>query len=96
MIKNMATVRMTEAEVVKNIAMVLEKVRQGLNVVVEQRNHQPVAIISTPKQSGRPISECIASAEASGSKAILDANFSRDLEEIIAQNQEPWNPPSWD
>ena len=90
MIKNMATVRMTEAEVVKNITMVLEKVRQGLNVVVEQRNHQPVAIISTPKQSGRP------SAEASGSKAILDANFSRDLEEIIAQNQEPWNPPSWD
>ena len=40
----MAHVHMGEAEVAKNFAAVLEKVRQGIEVMVEQ-DHRPVAVI---------------------------------------------------
>ncbi len=58
--------------------------------------HLSRATIKPPKCSGRPISECIASARASGSKALLDGGFGRDVEEGIRERSQPWNPPSWD
>jgi hypothetical protein len=86
---------MTEAEVTNNFGAVLEKLRHGAEIVVEQ-DHRAVAIIRPPTRSGRPISECIASAKASGSKATLDGGFGADIEEGIRSRQQPWNPPSWD
>jgi antitoxin (DNA-binding transcriptional repressor) of toxin-antitoxin stability system len=44
----MATVHMSEAEVVKDIAAVLAKVRQGVEVVIEQ-DHRAVAVIKPSK-----------------------------------------------
>jgi len=44
MIEAMSTVHMNEKEVTANFADVLEKVRHGIEVIVE-RNHQPVAVI---------------------------------------------------
>jgi antitoxin (DNA-binding transcriptional repressor) of toxin-antitoxin stability system len=95
LLKDMATVHMTYSEVSSNFAAVLENIRNGVEVVVEQ-DHRPVALIRSPKRSGRPISECIASAKASGSKVTLDGGFAHDVEEGIKDRQEPWNPPSWD
>lgn len=95
MIEDMAQLHMTEGELARDLHAVLEKVRQGVEVVVEQ-DLQPVAIIRPPKRSGRPISECIASAKASGSKVTLDGGFAADVEEGIRSRQQPWNPPSWD
>ena len=45
MIGAMAVLHMSEAEVVKDITAVLEKVRQGSEIVVEQ-DHRPIAVIS--------------------------------------------------
>jgi antitoxin (DNA-binding transcriptional repressor) of toxin-antitoxin stability system len=95
MIEDMAQVHMSEAEVTSNFAAVLEKLRHGMEVIVEQDRH-PVAVIRSPKRSGRPISECIASARASASKVTLDGGFAADVEEGVRSRQEPWNPPSWD
>ncbi len=95
MIEDMAQVHMTEAEVTRDFAAVLEKLRQGAEVVVEQ-NHRPVAVIQRPRRSGRPIAECIASAKASGSRVTLDGGFAADVEEGIRNRQEPWTPPTWD
>ena len=95
MIEDMTQVHMTEAEVTGNFAAVLEKIQQGAEVVVEQ-DHRPVAVIRPPKRSGRPISECIASAKAAGSKATLDGGFAAAVEAGIKDRQKPWNPPSWD
>lgn len=95
MIEDSMAVHMTEAELARDLHTVLEKVRQGLEVVVEQ-DSRPVAVIRSPKRSGRPISECIASARASASKITLDGGFAADVEEGIRSREEPWNPPSWD
>ena len=52
----MATVRITEAELARDIHAVLAKVQEGVEVIVEQ-DHRPVAVIRTPRRSGRqPIS----------------------------------------
>jgi len=86
---------MTEGEVARNFAAVLQKIREGVEVVVEQ-DHRPVAVIRPPARSGRPISECIASAKASGSTVTLDEDFAKDVEAGIREREQPWNPPSWD
>ena len=95
MIEDMATVHMSEAEVIRNFAAVLDKLRQGTEVIVE-RDAQPVALIKPPQFRGRPIDECIASAKAHGSHATPDEDFGKDLEEIINSHREPLNPPAWD
>ena len=94
----MAQIRMTEAEVAGNFAAVVEKVRDGAEVVVE-RNQHPVAVIRPPQPEARSISECIALAKdheaQTGDAPLLDPDFAADVEEIIRKRQ-PWTPPSWD
>jgi antitoxin (DNA-binding transcriptional repressor) of toxin-antitoxin stability system len=48
----MATVRMSEAELARDLHAVLAKVRQGVEVVIEQ-DHRPVAILK-PSEPGGP------------------------------------------
>jgi antitoxin (DNA-binding transcriptional repressor) of toxin-antitoxin stability system len=91
----MSTVRMDENEVAADFAGVLEKIRNGDEVIVE-RNHQPIAVIQAPKRSGRLLSECIALAKARGSTATLDEGFAKDVEDGIRERSKPWNPPSWE
>src|ERR1700680_3738986 len=63
MIKYMAQVYMTEAEVARDLHAALEKVQEGIEVIIE-RDHRPAAVIKTPPGPGRPIDECIALARA--------------------------------
>jgi antitoxin (DNA-binding transcriptional repressor) of toxin-antitoxin stability system len=90
-----ATVRITEAELARDIHEVLAKVRQGVEVIVEQDN-RAVAVIRPPHRSGRPVSEILRQAREHNSAVTLDPEFGKDLEAIIASHQEPWNPPSWE
>jgi antitoxin (DNA-binding transcriptional repressor) of toxin-antitoxin stability system len=95
MIESMAVLHMSEAEVVNDITGVLEKVRQGSEIVVEQ-DHRPIAIIKPSQPAGRPISEVIAALKARGSNAVIDDDFARDIEAGIEAYRQPWIPPSWE
>lgn len=95
MIVVMGTLHITEAELARDVHAVLAKVQAGVEVIVEQ-DHRPVATIQPPVRSGRPISACIASARASGSKVTLDGGFGEDVDIGIGGRSQPWNPPSWD
>ena len=95
MIDAMSTVRITETELARDVHGVLEKVQGGTEIIIEQ-DHRPIAVIRSPERSGRLISECIASAKASGSKATLDEGFAKDVEDGIRERSKPWNPPSWE
>jgi antitoxin (DNA-binding transcriptional repressor) of toxin-antitoxin stability system len=94
MIEEMPQLHMTEAEVVKDIQAVLEKVSQGAEVVVE-RGYRTLAVIAPVKGPGRPIDECIALAEAHGSGATLDEDFAKDLQQIIS-NRRPLDTSAWE
>ncbi len=89
------TVHVTEAELARDVRAVLAKVRQGVEVVIEQDN-RPVAVLKPPQVKGRRISEVIAALEASGANAVVDEDFARDVETGINAHREPWNPPSWE
>jgi antitoxin (DNA-binding transcriptional repressor) of toxin-antitoxin stability system len=52
MIEDRMTVRITEAELARDIHAVLARVQEGVEVIVEQ-GHRPVAIIKTPQGTGR-------------------------------------------
>lgn len=95
MIEAMSTVRITESDLASDVHGVLEKVREGFEVIVED-NHRPVAVIRAPKRSGRPLSECIALAKARGSNVTLDEDFAKNVEDGIRERSKPWNPPSWE
>jgi hypothetical protein len=53
-------------------------------------------VLRAEHRSGRPITEILREAKLRNSTVILDEDFGKDLEEIIASHQKPWNPPSWD
>ena len=90
------TLRVTEAELVRDVRAVLEKVQLGSEVIVERDDDQPVAIISAPRRSGRPISEILLEVKRRNSVVTLDKDFGSDLEQIVASHQKPWNPPAWE
>jgi antitoxin (DNA-binding transcriptional repressor) of toxin-antitoxin stability system len=99
MIEEMATVRITEAELARDIHAVLAKVQEGIEVIVEQ-DHRPVAVIKTPQGPGRRISECIALAKAHEEKLgyapVPDPDFANDVQAAIDAHREPFSPPPWD
>jgi hypothetical protein len=95
MILDMGTLRITEAELARDVRAIMAKVQQGVEVVVEQ-DHRPVATIRTLLPKGRLLSESIALAEARGTTAIPDEGFMKDVEEGIAERSQPWNPTTWE
>jgi len=93
------TVRITEAELARDVHAVLAKVQEGVEVIVEQ-DHRPVAVIKMPECPGRRISECITLAKAYeerlGYSPVPDPDFATDVEAAIEAHREPLNPPEWD
>ena len=91
----MPELHISEAEIAKNFAAVLEKVvRQGVDVVVEH-DRQPVAVLRAAVPPRRRISEVLALMPKS-STASMDASFARDVQAAIESHREPLEPPSWD
>ena len=99
--QDMATVRMTESEVARDLHAVLAKVQAGVEVVIEQ-DHRPVAVLrpAQPAGPGRKLSECIALAKAYEEKLgyapIPDADFAKDVQAGIDSHRDSFEPPAWD
>ena len=95
----MSIIRVTEAELARDLHAALDQVQGGVALIVE-RDHRPVAIIKTPSAPGRQISECIALARAYedrlGYMPVPDPDFARDVEDGINAHRGPLNPPPWD
>jgi hypothetical protein len=95
MIEDMAELHMSEAEVAKDFAAVLEKVvRQGIDVVVEH-DREPVAVLRPALPPRRKISEVLA-LMPKNSTATMDAGFAHDVQAAIESHREPLEPPAWD
>lgn len=94
----MSALHLTEAQVMRDLATVLEKVRQGVEIIIEKDN-QPVAVIKPPRPPRRTISGSIALAQERekerGYRATLEPDFAADIQQIV-RNRPSWRPPSWD
>jgi antitoxin (DNA-binding transcriptional repressor) of toxin-antitoxin stability system len=92
-------IHISEAEAASDFALVMTRVREGAEVIIE-RDAKPVAVVRPAEPlRGRPISECIALAEAhakeTGHEPTLDPDFAADLEEII-NSRKPRNISTWE
>jgi antitoxin (DNA-binding transcriptional repressor) of toxin-antitoxin stability system len=87
MIEGMAQLHMTEAELARDLHAVLEKVRQGVEVVVEQ-DRQPVAVLRASDPPRRRVSEVLA-LMPKDSTAVMDDGFARDIQAAIDSHREP-------
>jgi antitoxin (DNA-binding transcriptional repressor) of toxin-antitoxin stability system len=86
---------LSSAEAIRDIADILERVEHGAEIIIE-KDERPVAVIHPVHRPGRPLSECIALAEAHSSTVTLDHDFGKDLEEIIESHREPLDASRWD
>jgi len=90
----MGVVHISESELARNLASVLDRVRSGTEVVIE-RNAQPVAVLRPAESRRRKLSE-IAASLPEQSTATVDADFAADVQDFIDRHREPLNPPDWD
>lgn len=94
MIEGMAIVRITEAELARDIASALDRVQSGTEIVIE-RNARPVAVLRAAEPRRRKLSE-IAASLPEHSTATIDPDFAADVEEFIDRHREPLHPPEWE
>ena len=90
----MEPLRISEADAVRDLAAILQRVQAGTEVVIE-RDAQPLAVIRAAAPARRTISECIALMPAE-STATIDSDVAKDVEAAIAAHREPLEPPAWD
>ena len=90
--------RISEADLVKDVRAFLDRVQAGSEIVIE-RDQQPIAVLRPIESVHRTISECIdlaiAHEEGIGSAPTLDLDFIEDMNEIVS-SRKPWKAPSWD
>ena len=87
------TVRITEAELARDVRAVLAKIEQGDEVIIEREDHRPVAVMKQPRTVGRGIDECIVLAKAYEAKLgyapVPVAGFAKDVRDGIDAHREP-------
>ena len=90
----MEPLHISEADAVRDLAAILQRVQAGAEVVIERDAH-PLAVIRAAAPPRRTISECITLMPAE-STATIDSDFAKDVEAGMAAHREPLEPPAWD
>ena len=88
-------IHISEAEAASDFPSLLARVRAGAEIVIE-RDAEAVAVIRPAEPHLRLLSESLRLTKEHGSKATLDGDLARDLEEVVKSHREPLNPPAWD
>ena len=96
----MATIHISEEEAAKDLAGLIDRVREGAEVAIE-RDAKVVAILRDAATEFKPrtLGEALAILEEiqrkRGSVSVMDEDFAADMREIIA-NRKQWNPRYWE
>ena len=88
-------IHISEAEAASDFPPLLARVRAGAEIVIE-RDAEAVAVIRPAEPHVRLLSESLRLAKERGSKATLDGDLARDLEEVVKSHREPLNSSAWD
>ena len=92
-------IHISKAEAASNFASLLDRVRAGAEVIIEDGSRAVAVLRSAPLRPGRLLSESIALAEAHAKELryepAMDPDFAADLEEII-KSRKPRNISTWE
>jgi antitoxin (DNA-binding transcriptional repressor) of toxin-antitoxin stability system len=92
--QSVAVLRISEADLARDVRTVLDRVQSGAEVIVE-RNSQPVAVLRAAEPRRRKLSE-IAAALPEDSTAAIDPNFEKDVQEFVDSHREALDSSAWD
>jgi len=90
----MRPLHISEAELVREIASLLDRVQSGTEIVIE-RDAKPIAVLRAAEPRRRKLSE-IAAALPKNSTATVDPNFEADVQAFIDCHREPLRSAEWD
>ena len=92
----MAVGRISEDDAARDFSALLARVRAGEEIVIGPES-APVAVLKpADRPHVRKLSESLKILRERGSRATLDGDFGKDLEDVISSHREPLNPPKWD
>ncbi|HWG20684.1 MAG TPA: hypothetical protein VG225_09140 [Terracidiphilus sp.] len=84
----MGTVRISEAEAIRDIAGLLARAQKGDEIVIETRSAPAVVLRKAEEPTLRKLSESLRIAREIGSTVTLDGGFERDLNAVIENHSE--------
>lgn len=87
-------IRVSEADAIQKFASLMEHVRGGAEVVIEN-DARPVAVLHAAEEAGVKTAERIEALPVD-SEATIDHDFARDVEAAAESLRQALNPPSWD
>jgi antitoxin (DNA-binding transcriptional repressor) of toxin-antitoxin stability system len=90
----MAQIHISEADLARDIASVLDRVQSGTEIVIE-RDARPVAILWPAEPLRRKLSE-IAAGLSESSTNTIDPDFESDVQSFVDRHRQPLRPPEWD
>jgi hypothetical protein len=91
---SMATIRISEAEAIRNIAGLLARAYKGEEIIIEKDAASAAVMLRTVvEQPVRKLSESLRLAKERGLTVTLDGGFSRDLEAVVNSHTEPLKNP---
>ena len=90
----MEPLHVSEAELVRDIASLLDRVQSGAEIIIE-REARPIAVLRAAQPRRRRLSE-IAAALPKNSAATIDPDFEADVQAFIDSHREPLQSAEWD
>ena len=91
---SMATIRISEAEAIRNIAGLLARAYMGEEIIVEKDAASAAVVLRTVvERPMRKLSESLRLAKEHGSTVTLDGGFGHDLEAAVNSHPEPLENP---
>jgi len=91
----MGTIRITEAEAIRDIAGLLARAYKGEEIVIEGDKASATVVLRSTVIPRRSIEECIALMPVD-SAAAIDEDFGSDVAAAVTAHREPLTPPAWD
>ena len=85
----MATIRISDAEAIRDFPSLLARARAGTEIVIDDESSPGVTLRVASEKPTRMLSESLRLAREHSSKATLDNTFGQDLEVIINSHSEP-------
>jgi antitoxin (DNA-binding transcriptional repressor) of toxin-antitoxin stability system len=90
----MAELHLSALELARNLSELLVKVRDGIEIIVEQ-DRQPVAVLKSVAPPRRTLTQVLA-LTPENSSAVMDIDFARDVQAAIDAHRESLDSTLWD
>jgi antitoxin (DNA-binding transcriptional repressor) of toxin-antitoxin stability system len=92
----MAVIHISRSDAASDFDGLMARAANGDEIHIESNARVVAKLLPADAPRPRLLSESLKILKERGASVTLDAEFGRNLEEIIRSHREPLNPPAWD